>query len=150
MKRFSNISLRLYHLSFLLGLAVALSPKSKDSSLISFGNKVVKRQFSRNQGTNRFVKASLATFRETVIRTLLYNGIPKAHLVGIATSIATNIILKLIMPQGRKPSLWEQIEDEVKNMVHEKLDDNNIAQLRDDWDIIGETLQNSKSKYTIS
>ena len=146
MKRFSNISLRLYHLSFLLGLAVALSPKSKDSSLISFGNKVVKRQFSRNQGTNRFVKASLATFRETVIRTLLYNGIPKAHLVGIATSI----ILNLIMPKGREPSLWEQIEDRVKAKVHETIDDNNIAQLRDDWDKIGETLQNSESKYTIS
>ena len=113
---------------------------------------IEKRQFSTHAATNKKVKSVVSTFRETVIRLLLYNKYPQGQLLGIATAF----IMNLILPQGRKLSAWEQVEEKVKNMVHDKLNDNNIAHLRDDWNIIGEALQNSPSKlntlstYTMS
>ena len=106
---------------------------------------VEKRQFSTHAATNKKVKSVVSTFRETVIRLLLYNKFPQAHLGGIATAI----ILNLILPKGRTLSVWEQVEEQVQNMVHDKLNDNNIAHLRDDWNIIGEALQNSPRKMNI-
>jgi len=105
---------------------------------------VEKRQFSTHAATNKKVKSVVSTFRETVIRLLLYNKFPQAHLGGIATAI----ILNLILPKGRTLSVWEQVEEQVQNMVHDKLNDNNIAHLRDDWNIIGEALQNSPRSLT--
>ena len=126
---------------------------------------ITKRQFSRNKGTNTGVKTVIKTFSGTVVKTLLYKElwenagklsgvlgkvssiVGKLGVHGQLIGIATSIIMALIMPEGRKASVWEQIEDKVKNMVHEKLDDNNIALLRDDWDKIGETLKNSSKSH---
>ena len=112
-----------------------------NSSLVN--NDVTKRQYSSNAATNKEAKRVVATFRETVIRVLLYNKHP---VLGHFGGIASAFLLNLIIPQSGSLSVWEQVENQVKNMVHDKLNDNNIANLRDDWNKIGEALQNAPSK----
>ena len=117
-----------------------------NSSLVS--NDVAKRQYSSNAAANKEAKRVVATFRETVIRVLLYNKHP---VLGHFGGIASAFLLNLIIPQSGSLSVWEQVENQVKNMVHDKLNDNNIALLRDDWNKIGEALQNaSKQKEDIN
>ena len=83
---------------------------------------------------NRSIK--IATFREIVIRSLLYNKWPYAHPLGMATSL----ILSLVK-SNYKQSAWEQVQSRVKAMVHETIDDNNIALLSNLWNQIDSTLK---------
>ena len=78
----------------------------------------------------------ITTFREIVIRSLLYNKWPYAHPLGMATSL----ILSLVK-SNQQQSAWEQVKSRVKAMVHETIDDNNIALLSNLWNQIDSTLK---------
>ena len=78
----------------------------------------------------------IATFKEIVVRSLLYKKWPYAHFVGMAASLILNLITS-----DHQPSAWDQVQSKVKKMLHETIDDNNIALLSNLWNQIHSALK---------
>ena len=116
--------------------------RANETSFDDYELEFDKRQWSTNSKTNAKAKDVISTFRETVIRILLYNKFPQAHIGGIASAF----ILNLILPKTKKLSAWEQVKDKVRNMVHDKVNDNNLSLLSSSWFLISQALQSSPGK----
>jgi len=118
--------------------------RANETSFDDYELEFDKRQWSTNSKTNAQAKAVISTFRETVIRILLYNKFPQGQILGIASAF----ILNLILPKSKKLSAWDQVKDKVRNMVHDKINDNNLSLLEKEWFLINQALQSSPRSLT--
>ena len=89
------------------------------------------------------VTIKVSTFREIVLRTMLYNKVWYSHPLGAATALILNLITS-----KQKASAWEQVELKVRKMIHEKIDDNNINLLSNFWNQITSSILDKRKYYT--
>ena len=89
-------------------------------------------------------------FGEIAVRTLAYGtkfmkfiaAYIKDHPLGAA------IELVLAFTGEAEESVWDQVKDKVKKMVHDKIDKNNLGNLRSKWNVIDSAMKStSKSTY---